>query len=202
MINLLPPEKKQDIKYGRLNIILIQYVVLAMVVTVTLLGIVVLGSNKLSSVQKDIQKEVKASELKVNDLRGYHEQAQQISNQVQTLSNLFSREVKFSELLTSIGGVMPTGSSLTQLTLSDDRTLPLSLTADVTSEEVAAVLRKNLEESDIFEKADIVSLTAQNNIGSDYKFQVSINAVLTGAAAEAKAKEDAQKATEKKKGSQ
>lgn len=180
MINLLPPDQKEAIKFGRLNTILIQYVVLAIVVTIALLGVVIAGSQKLSSVQSDIRSQTKADESKVQELSGYQEEAKKIADRVNTLSNLFDREVKFSELLTSIGGVMPSGSALTQLSLSEDRTLPLNLTASVKDEATAAVLRKNLEESDIFDKADIISITADEDVNSGYKFQVTITAVFTG----------------------
>lgn len=181
MINLLPPEQKQAIKFGRLNVIMMQYVVLAIIAIVILLGIVVIGAQRLSGIQNNIRDEVGADQSKVDELKGFHEQAQAISKNVNTLSNLMEQEIKFSELLTSIGRVMPQGSSLTQLSLNEDRSLPLNLTAVVTDEGTAAVLRKNLEESDIFDKADIVSITAQEDANSAYKYQVTITVVFAGA---------------------
>lgn len=179
MINLLPPEQKQAIKFGRINLVLMQYIILAIITIVALLGIVVIGAQKLSSVQTEIRSEVKSGQTEVDSLKGYHDQANQISSQIETLSKLFAQEIKFSQLLTSIGGVMPNGSALTQLSLNEDRTLPILLTAQVESEETAAVLRKNLEESDIFDKADIVSLSAQEDVTSKYGYQVTINVTFS-----------------------
>ncbi len=178
MINLLPPQQKQAIKFGRINLILVQYIAVAVITIIALAGIIILGDNKLSNVQNQLRTEVKDGQAEVESLKGYHEEAREIASQIDTLSKLFANEVKFSELLTSIGGVMPTGSSLTQLSLNEDRSLPINLTAQVVNEGTAAVLRKNLEESDIFSKADIVSLTVVEDANARYKYIVTISAIF------------------------
>jgi Tfp pilus assembly protein PilN len=181
MINLLPPAQKDAIKFGRINSLLVKYIFVAVVAVLALLLILAYGAKNLSAIQNDIKGEVAQNRSDVDELKTYHDQAQQISKQVETLAKLFEQEVKFSELLTSIGQVMPDGSALTQLSLNDDRSLPLNLTATVTNEGTAAVLRKNLEESDIFDKADIISITALEDDSSAYKFQVTISVVFAGA---------------------
>jgi Tfp pilus assembly protein PilN len=174
MINLLPPEQKQSIKYGRLNVALTRYISLTLLVIMALLVVFFIGAQRLDNTQEEIWAQVENDRAEVEELLGYQDEAKEIADDVDTLSKILKREVKFSDLLTSIGGVMPSGSVLTQLSLDEDRTKPLNLTAMVVDGPTAAVLRTNLEESDIFDKADIVSISSQE-ADPKYKYQVTVS---------------------------
>ena len=178
MINLLPPENKEAIKFGKVNLTILQYVILAIAVVIVVLGVLVVGSIKLSKIQANLDQEITSTQRKVTTLKTYQEQAGSISKEVKLVGNILDSEIKFSELIPQIGSVMPSGSVLTQLSLNEDISAPLSLTIKVDSEDTAAVLRTNLEQSDVFSRADIISLTSLQ--GEEYRYQVSILVEFVG----------------------
>lgn len=194
MINLLPPKRLLDIRIARRNTSLRRYVELSVVSTGVLVLAVVASFYFLNTQRVNTQKTFDINEQKVKQLEPVQAQAQQLSVTVNTISRLLSRNIRFSEMLTSIGGLMPSGSSLTGLQLSiEDLNAPLVVGANIDTEAKAAVLRNNLLSSSLFTKADIVSIieikddakneSAVNSsdtqgVPNPYKYTVTINAYL------------------------
>ncbi len=95
----------------------------------------------------------------IQTLEPYQEKAQSLSTTINTVSSLLSENILFSELLTEIGGLMPSGTALTGLEVSVvNLQAPLVVSAQTNTEERAAVLLNNLNQSDLFEGASIRSL--------------------------------------------
>ncbi len=70
-------------------------------------------------------------------------------------------------MLTQIGNITPPGAVLTGLQFSiEDLKLPLVISAQVDSEQKAAVLRNNLAGSSLFSKADIQTISQIGASGS------------------------------------
>lgn len=197
MINLLPPRRLLDIRIARRNTSLRRYVELSVVSTVVLVLAVVASFYFLNTQRVNTQKTVDINEQKVKQLEPVQAEARQLSTTVNTISRLLSRNIKFSQMLTNIGGLMPSGSSLTGLQLSiEDLNAPLVVSANIDSEAKAAVLRNNLLSSSLFKSADIVSIieikedqAGQSTNSAEpsaqpvkpvnpYKYTVTINASL------------------------
>src|SRR5690606_7011410 len=93
------------------------------------------------------------------ELEKIQKDAEELSVTVNTISALLARNVEFSEMLTEIGSVMPSGAVLTGLQFSiEDLESPLVISAQLDTEERAAVLRNNLASSNLFHKAEIKSI--------------------------------------------
>ncbi len=184
MISLLPPESKNATKYARLNVTLIEYCVLVIIISAGLLGIVFFGMVIVSREEKNLKASIAADEAQVRELASISSEAKELSSTVDTISTLLEREVKFSELLDEIGSILPRGSVLTGLTLSTQQDQPLTLDALVVDEEAAAVLRENLADSDLFEAADIVSISSgETDSGNQsYSYTAQYRAYFTGSA--------------------
>jgi hypothetical protein len=165
MINLLPPNDLQDIKVAKRSSVLRRYIELILVATV-IIAVLVSGSYYyLKRQESNTQKTVELNNTKIEELGSVQEQAEQLSATVNTISLLLARDIKFSIILTDIGKLMPSGAVLTGLELtSADQEAPLVISAQVDTEQKAAILRNNLEASDLFERAEIKSIT---RIGED-----------------------------------
>ena len=176
-------------RIARNNTILRRYLELAFISSVVI-GVAVMGAYYiLNNQQQDIQKNVDINQAKVAQLAPIQKEAEELSATINTIAGLMSKNIKFSEMLTQIGGVMPSGSSLTGLQFSlEDTSSPLVVSAQVQTEERAAVLRNNLANSTLFKDATIVTITEikqEESTASDpatpvlenpYRYTVTINA--------------------------
>jgi len=191
MINLLPPKRLLNMRVARSNTELRRYVELTAVSMVVLAVAVAAAYYFLDNQYRDSKQVAAINQAQVDKLKPVQEQAEQLSATVSTISGLLSTNVKFSDMLVQIGGLMPSGSVLTGTQFSlEDLEAPLVVSAQVETEEKAAVLRNNLVHSPLFSKAEIKSIieikeepglatadastsTAQN---ARYKYTTTINA--------------------------
>ncbi len=165
MINLLPPKRVLNIKTARNNTVLKRYIELTIFSMILIIIATVLAFILFTNERDNIQETVDIDQQKIAKLEPVQKQAEELSATVNTISGLLSRNIKFSDMLTQIGGVMPSGSVLTGLQFSiEDIKSPLVVSAQVDSEQKAAVLRNNLASSDLFEKAEIQSIS-KNEVG-------------------------------------
>lgn len=159
MINLLPPARLLNMRIARNNVILRRYLELALL-SMAIVAIAVIGAYYfLESQQNNSEQTASLARQKAEVLAPVQKQAEELSVTINTISGLLSRNMKFSEMLTQIGGVMPSGSVLTGLQFSlQDLKSPLVVSAQVENEERAAVLRNNLANSALFKSAEIKSI--------------------------------------------
>ncbi len=160
MINLLPPGRVLNIRLARSNTILRRYIELIIVGSLVLLAAILVARYFFGVQNDNIQRTVDLNNAKIASLQPVQKQAEELSATVNTISGLLSRNVKFSDMLTQIGGIMPPGSVLTGLKFSlEDVEAPLVVSAQVDNEQKAAVLRNNLAASSLFEKAELKNIT-------------------------------------------
>lgn len=182
MISLLPPESKTATKYARLNVTLIQYCVLVMIISAALIAIIFFAMAVVDKQEDNLKAVIAEDQAKAAELEVVNGEAKELSTTINTISKLLEREIKFSELLEEIASILPKGTVLTGLTLSEKQDQPLTLDALVVDEEAAAILRENLDDSDLFEAADIVSIAAgeSDSASGTYNFTAQYRAYFTG----------------------
>lgn len=180
MINLIPTQLKIERKYGRLNLLIAK--LLAGITVIGLFSAAVMLSG-LQITQADLQFQKDSIELKktaYDEVKVFEEQANTFKARVSNIKKLYEREVKFSKLLVDIASSIPVGAQLTDLALTGTNTEPLQITAIISSQELAGVLRKNLVDSGIFETADIQNVSLTQNDAAGEAYTVSIRAKLSG----------------------
>jgi Tfp pilus assembly protein PilN len=178
-------------RIARSNTILRRYLELALISLVVIAGAVAGAYYFLNSQQTSTGQTLAVDQKKVKELEPVQKQAEDLSATINTIAGLMSRNVTFSDMLTQIGGIMPSGSVLTGLQFSlEDLKSPLIVSAQVESEERAAVLRNNLAGSVLFKSAEIKIIaeikekesstttdsTATSVKQSPYKYTTTINA--------------------------
>ncbi len=184
MINLLPPDIKREVRFARFNVTLIQYVILVIAISVGVIAIMIFGGNLVASNESSLNDIIDDEKARVAELAPVNEEAKELSQKIDLIGAILIREVKLSELLTNIGGLMPTGSVLTTLSLSETKDDPIILEASIQDESTAAVLRENLVNSELFSNADIISITLVDEPtrapnGQVYRFNASLHAYFT-----------------------
>lgn len=161
MINLLPPQKLANIRIARSNTVLRRYIELTLLSLAVIVTAFITANYYMNIQQDNVQRVIETNQKTIKELEPVQKEAVQLSNTVNTIASLLTRDVRFSSLLEQIGGIMPNGSVLTGIQYStDDLKAPLVISAQVENEQIAAVLLNNINSSDIFASAEIQSINS------------------------------------------
>lgn len=162
MINLLPPDVKQNISYARQNTKLAHWS-LALLAGVGGTCIVVLFglfyiNQSLRSYSSQINKTSQG--LGVQKLDETQKSVQEISGNLKLVVQVLSREILFSKLIKQIGGAIPPNAILTDLKIAKT-TGGIDLTAAASDYGTATQVQINLQDpaNKIFDKADLINVT-------------------------------------------
>ncbi len=161
MINLLPPQSKENMVYARRNTRLRHW---AMGLFLSILGIIVIVVAGQLYLQSSIhsyaaQVEQGKNQLKAQNLEDAQSKVQDLTDSLKLVVQVLSREILFSKLLAQIGSALPNGSVLTSLSINKVQG-GLDLQAAATDYQTATQVQLNLQDPNnkIFEKADIINI--------------------------------------------
>ncbi len=159
MINLMPADIKEEIKFARHNVSLIQYCILAAIVSFALAAIMLFGLILMNRDQNIIQSAIDSRQSILVELDKTDAEAQAFADNVSTISSLLDRELNFSQVVVQIAELIPNGATLSRLDLPNDvKTAPFPLSVEVNDQSLAGVLQQNFEQSEIFEGADVQNI--------------------------------------------
>lgn len=193
MINLLPFELRKERLYGRRNRVLIWFVVSLFVTAGIVSAIMIGGLGFVGSEETAIREEIEANNLLVTELEAEIKDVASVSTRLTAANKLFDSSIVFSELVPQIGSLLPQGTIINSLALTGGDTDPLTLDVSLASANLAPVLQSNLVQSELFEAADVNSISPLGSTDTIYQFNASIAVSFTGSA-EAKRKIAAQAA--------
>lgn len=177
MINLLPPDIKQNVSFARRNTILVKW---ASVLMLAILGVVIISTAgfiylRQTTNTQEIQLKQAQNELKAKKLEETQKHVQELSNSLKLVTQVLSREILFSKLITQIGSTMPANTSLSSLNI-DKVEGGIDLTAVSTDYNSATQIQVNLAdpENKIFDKADLVSVNCNSGSSVDPKYPCTV----------------------------
>lgn len=187
MINLLSTDAKRTVQYARRNRTLVRWVA-ATVVGIIGIGVVYgIGFLQIQQSIKSYDSLVanQRQQLVAQKLEETQKETEDISSSVKLTLQVLSRQVLFSGLLQQVGVVMPSGSTLQNLTIGKvDGGIDLQAAAK--DYQTATQVQLNVADPNnkLFEKADIVTVScssalANSAISKDYPCQVTIRALFT-----------------------
>jgi Tfp pilus assembly protein PilN len=190
VINLLSQEMRLERQYGRKNRILVGYV-FALLITAVLVAIVMLGSLLFFGTdESSLKSEIDENTVIIASLQTKTKDLNQTVSKLELVNKLYENGITFSTLIPKIGSLLPEGTVLNGLSLTGESTDALSLDVDLENPELAAVLIRNLVDSDLFEAADIGNLNPKGAEGERYRFGTVVRVSFEGSA-EAKRKAEA-----------
>jgi Tfp pilus assembly protein PilN len=181
MINLLPTDYRTRLRYGRMNARLRHWIEIGVFLIVGLIIILAMGwlyiEDQISNLNHSVAQT--ESQLQAQNLQKVQKQADQISQNVRTINQVLGRELRFSDLIQEIGKVMPPGTILGTLTLSNKVTGTLDLSAGAKDYASAAQVAVNLSDpkNNIFAKVDIVNVNCAA-IGNAYPCSATFRALF------------------------
>lgn len=178
MINLLPPDVKKSYRYARLNVVLRKW---AMMFAVALVGLAVIGTYGLLSLQQSTNKynhRIASTQtlFKQEDFAGTQAKVQDISNNFKLVVKVLSQEVLFSKLLKQIAATIPSNAKLTGLDINQTQG-GIDITAAATNYSTATQVQVNLADPNnkIFSKADLVNITCGSTNAADSAYPCTVN---------------------------
>lgn len=186
MINLLLPEAKKQIRAGRTNVILVNYLLAIGLAACVMAGIFAIG---WFATDNDRQSAEAARAANKNAMNNFHETraaAEEFAKNLTVAKTILTSEVSLTQLLINIASNVPSGVILSNLTLgTTTSTAPIAISGRASSYNDAVRLKNSLEASDIFEKVSITSVaqadtSAQTDpVASRYPFAVNLQAQFT-----------------------
>jgi hypothetical protein len=187
MINLLPNSVREEHEYGRKNRKLTALIFLVAGTALAVAAIMIVSVGFLSDEETSIQKSIDENKAIITTLEAETSDLSDVASRLRTTYTLFDGSIKFSELIPEIGSLLPSGSVIDGLSLTGGNTDPLQLNVSLISAELAPVMQKNLIDSELFEAADIITITPVGSDASAYNYSASVSVSFTGSA-EAKKK--------------
>lgn len=165
MINLLPKEQRDSIMYARRNTKLLNLCTALIVVILIIVSMWGLGYFYVNKTAREYNRSIaqKQADLKAQKLEETEARIETFSNNLKLILQVFEKEILFSKLFRQVGAVMPSGSILSNIELSEISG-GIDLTVRAKSYDTATQVQVNLEAKDnkLFQKVDIVSIGCSN----------------------------------------
>jgi Tfp pilus assembly protein PilN len=166
MINLLPQEYSSSLRSDRLTVILYKWIVGTVLAIAGLVLIIGAGWLYLNEQTGDINHSIvlQKQQLQSQNLSQVQKNADELSGNIKIINQVLHQEIRFSDLIQAIGQVMPSGTVLSNLTLSKIGGA-IDLSVDTKSASSAAQFAANLSDpkNNIFSKVDVVSVSCLGN---------------------------------------
>jgi hypothetical protein len=183
MINLMPPQSKEDTLYARRNVKLVKWIIAIIIAAIGSFAIIAFGQLYLIQSTKTYSRQIEEGQekLRIQKLEETQNRVNEISSSMKLVLQVLSREILFSKVLRQVGAAVPTGAVLTQLTINKVEG-GIDLTFEAKDYQTASQILINLQdpENKVFESADIEDISCDTELQSNrtYLCQVSIRALF------------------------
>lgn len=188
MINLISPDKKQDIRAARTNVILVQYGI-ALFSLGVLIGLIYgLGFWLVSQEKTAVDAKLLSQNEQSAAYAAVEKEAETFRQNLTIAKNILGKETVYSEFLITLASVMPQGTIITNLSLGGPVVATnTGTTLDARTSSYAKVLelKSKLEQSVLFENVSITNASRPDSIAdlvglqARYPYEVSYNVKLS-----------------------
>lgn len=177
MINLQPPNVKQNLTYGRRNTQLLRWSLACLLAILGVAIVVLFGQFYMNQSIRNYstQKQKTTDVLSAQQLSQTQKQVQDISSSLKLVVQVLSREVLFSRLIQQVGAAIPANARLTDLKISQTQGA-IDLTAVASDYNTATQVQVNLQDpaNKIFNKSDILNITCVATGAANARYPCSI----------------------------
>jgi Tfp pilus assembly protein PilN len=173
MINLLPPDLKEQIAYSQRNALMRRYILLSTTVWLILAGALVASGYYLNNQIKTAQQQVSAKQQQIASYSQLQTTAAGLTSRLAAIQSIQKNQAKFSALLSNLAQSMPQGTAITSITLTGNASQPVQLTVSAVNYQTALGFRDSLTKSKLISAADIESITPQTSGPAPYTVTVT-----------------------------
>jgi Tfp pilus assembly protein PilN len=166
MINLLPPDLKEQIRFAKLNRMALRYL-RVVVAVVVVLGVIFAGALYLVKQQAaGVGTDVSSSQQTIDSLNSsVIPLAQDASNRLTAIQYVQSTQTHFSKVISDLASVLPQGVTIDSLTLNGNTKLPVTMSLTANTYDEALAVRNALATSPRIAYVDLESIAGQTSSG-------------------------------------
>lgn len=168
MINILPPQLKQQVRYSKRNVLLLRYLMTALGAS-TLLAIVIITSLWFSSRQiSSLKTSLQERQQERASYKDTETKVQSLQSSLNLIDKLLTERTEYSGVLGDLASVLPSGAYISSMTLTGEDDKPMQIIVFADSINTAGLIRNSLLTSPRINSADIQSITRddENNVFS------------------------------------
>lgn len=180
MINLLPYDQKAAIRAGRVNVILANYIIIALVAIALVAGIVVFAYVSLIVSRNNAQSRVDDNSKEVQSYGSTKTDADAFRSNLAIAKQILDKGTNYSTLLLAIAKNVPSGVVLDSLSI-DQKTLgtPLTINAHARNKDAVLALKDQLaSQTDLFSNVQLQVITFEDK-PADPAHPVAVSILVT-----------------------
>jgi len=186
MINLLPSNKKAEIRAARVNVILVRYIsilllALAFILIALYVSYAVLGITKTNS-----EKVISSNDVQAGVYSTTKSQVDNLSASLTETKALLDQEIRYSKVFINIGQLMPANTIFGKLTLDSTsfNGVPITTKVYAKTSADAVALRERFETSPMFTGVTFQSIEETGSGIEGYPVSVDMTFTLSRAVAQ------------------
>lgn len=182
MINLLPDARKDDIRAARANVILVRYTVMIVVSVAFLCGALYVSYTLLQQTMASNQEIIASNDVKADVYSETKAEVDALSGQLSEAKAQLDQEVRYSQILVSLGQITPPGTLLgtVKFTSESFTGTPVEIIAYAKSAEEASLLQSQFQSSSLFTQVNLQGTDASGGIDG-YPTKVTLTVTMNGA---------------------
>lgn len=185
MINLLPNDKKAEIRAARTNVILLRYSGILLLAVGFILGSMYVSKTVLSFTEANSKEVIASNDIKADVYSDTKAQVDALSASLAETKTILDQEILYSKVLVNLGQLMPPGTIFDTLILNTASFAgtPISTKAYAKTSADVLTLRERFESSPMLSGVNFQTISETGGI-EGYPVSVEMTFSLTKAAAQ------------------
>jgi Tfp pilus assembly protein PilN len=186
MINLLPTDKKAEIKAARTNLILVRYISIILFALVFILGAMYVTHTVLGFTKTSSEEVIESNDLRAGVYSSTKAQVDALSASLAETKVLLDQEFRYSKVFVNIARLMPPGTVFGKLTLDSAsfNGTPINTKVYAKTSADAVTLRQNFQSSPMFTNVTFQTIVESGSNIDGYPVSVDLTFTLTKAVAQ------------------
>ncbi|MES2630571.1 MAG: PilN domain-containing protein [Patescibacteria group bacterium] len=186
MINLIPSNKKAELRAARTNVILVRYIVMILLALIFILGAMYVTRTVLGFTKANSESIIASNETKADIYSSTKAEVESLSASLTETKVLLDQEIRYSKVFVNIAQQMPEGTIFEKLTLDSASFAGTPITTKVYAKTSANAvsLREQFEKSPMFAGVSFQAISESGSTVEGYPVSVDITFTLTRVAAQ------------------
>lgn len=159
MINLLPTDLKEQIRFAKLNRLALRYLQIVILILVILSIVFIAALFYINMQTTQVSKDVITKQAAIAATTGFQKQAKDASDRLVAIKSIQSSQTRFSLLLNDLAKVLPKGVSMDSITLTGNDKAPVKLSITGSTYDSILAFRESLVTSPRISGADLENIT-------------------------------------------
>lgn len=165
MINVLPPQTKQEVNYAKQNSKLLRFIGLTLLVEILLGTLLAAGFLYADKQTEEYQANLASRQQQRSSFEAVKKDVERLRSTLSTIDSLLNEKTQYSALLRDLAAALPDNTYIMQTQLTGDDTKPMEIQVSTDSIDRAAQVRNGLIQSERIKSADIQSVTGDEDSG-------------------------------------